>query len=105
MRLGHTGEKYLQDLAKQGLLKGAKTCKLEFCEHCIIGKKTNVKFGTAIHRTEGILDYIHTDIWRPIKMAPLKDMYYFISFIDNFSKCCWAYTMRYKREVLHLFVE
>ena len=30
MRLGHTGEKSLQTLAMQGLLKGAKTCKLDF---------------------------------------------------------------------------
>ena len=62
MRLGHAGEKYLQTLAKQGLLKGAKTCKLDFCEQCVLGKQKRVKFGTAIHNTEGILDYIHTDV-------------------------------------------
>ena len=38
MRLGHTGEKSLQTLAMQGLLKGAKTCKLDFCEQCVLGK-------------------------------------------------------------------
>ena len=62
MRLGHAGEKSMQALAKQGLLKGAKTCKLEFCEHCVLGKKSKVKFGTAIHRTKRILDYVHTDV-------------------------------------------
>ena len=60
MRLGHAGEKSLQTLARQGVLKGARTCKLEFCEHCIIGKKTKVKFGTTTHCTKGILDYVHT---------------------------------------------
>ena len=40
MRVGHTSDKNLQAPAKQGLLKGVKTCKLEFCEHCVIGKKT-----------------------------------------------------------------
>ena len=30
MRLGHAGEKSLQTLAMQGLLKGEKTCKLDF---------------------------------------------------------------------------
>jgi len=67
MRLGYAGEKSLQALAKQGLLKGARTCKLKFCEHCVIGKKTKVKFGTMTHCTEGILDYVHTDVWRPTK--------------------------------------
>ena len=39
MGLGHTGEKFLQALAKQALLKGTRTCKLEFCEHCVIEKE------------------------------------------------------------------
>ena len=51
MRLGHAGEKAMQTLVKKGLLKGAETCKLDLCEHCIIGKKTKVKFGTASHCT------------------------------------------------------
>ena len=62
MRLGHAGEKSLQTLTMQGLLKGAKTCKLNFCKQCVMGKQTRVKFGTTIHNTEGILDYIHTDV-------------------------------------------
>ena len=53
MRLEHTGEKSLQALTKQGLLKGARTCKLDFCEHCVIRKKTKVKFGTVTHCTDG----------------------------------------------------
>ena len=35
MRLGHAGEKSLQILAKQGLLKGIKTYKLDFCENYV----------------------------------------------------------------------
>ena len=38
MCLGHAGEKTLQTLVKQGLLKGAFFCKLKFCEHCVLGK-------------------------------------------------------------------
>ena len=48
MRLKYIGEKSLHALSKQDLLKGATTCKLKFCEHCVIGKKTKVKFYTAI---------------------------------------------------------
>jgi hypothetical protein len=40
MRLGHAGEKALQGLVKQGLLKGVKTRKHGFCEHCVLGKQT-----------------------------------------------------------------
>jgi len=62
IRLGHIGEKSLQALAKQKLLKDVRTCKLNFCKHCVIGKKTKVKFGIATYCTEGILDYAHTDV-------------------------------------------
>jgi len=73
MRLGHTGEKSRQVLAKQGLLKGAKACKLKFCEHCVLSNNTKVKFDTAIHRTKEILDYVHADIWGPSKNASLGE--------------------------------
>jgi len=86
MRLEHTGEKSLQALAKLGLLKGARTCKLEFWEHCVIGKKTKVKFCTTTHSTKGILDYVHTDVWRPIKTVSIGGNHYFVTFIDDYSK-------------------
>lgn len=47
-------------------LKDLKFCKLEFCEHCIVGKQTKVKFGNAIHYTKWILDYAHTIVWEYI---------------------------------------
>ena len=95
----------MQTLMKKGLLKGAETCKLDLCEHCIIGKKTKVKFGTASHCTEGILDYVHTDVWGPTKTASIGGNHYFVSFIDDYSRRCWVYTMRHKDEVLELFVK
>ena len=76
MRLGHAGGKSLKTLASQGLLKGLKHCVMDFCEHCVKGKHTRVKFGTAIHNTEGILDYVHSDVWGPSKTASLGGKHY-----------------------------
>jgi len=63
MRLGHTGDKSLQALTKKSLMKGANTCNLKFYKHCVIGMKTKMRFRTATHCTERILDYFHTDVW------------------------------------------
>ena len=104
MRLGHAGEKSLQMLAMQGLLKGAKTYKLDFCEKCVLGKQKRVKFGTAIHNTEGILDYIHTDVWGPTKTASLGGKHYFVTFVDDFSRRVWVYTLKSKDEVFETFL-
>ena len=105
MRLGHAGEKSLQILAKQGLLKGAKACKLDFCEHCVLGKQKRVKFGTAIHDTKGVLDYVHSDVWGASKTTSLGGKRYFVTFVDDFSRRVWVYTMKTKDEVLGVFLK
>jgi len=86
-------------------LKGAKTSGLELCEHCVIGKKMKVKLDTAIHRTERMLDYIHTDVWGPTMAASLGGNHYFASFIDDYSRRSWVYTMQHKNKVLDLSVK
>ena len=105
MRLGHAGEKSLQILAKQGLLKGIKTCKLDFCEHCVLGKQRRVRFGTAIHNTKGILDYVHSDVWGPTKTPSIGGRHYFVTFVDDFSRKVWVYTMKNKNDVLGVFLK
>ena len=86
MHLGHASGNALQSLVKQGLLKGGKTCKLDFCEHCVLGKQTRVKFDTAVHQTKGTLDYVHTDVWGPTKVASLGGKYYYVTFVDDYSR-------------------
>ncbi|KAH9699499.1 hypothetical protein KPL71_024377 [Citrus sinensis] len=105
VRLGHTGEKSLQTLMRHILLKGIKTCKLNFCEHCAVGKKTRVKFGTANHDTREILEYVHSDVWGPTKTASIGGSHYFVIFVDDFSRRVWVYTMRAKDKVLEIFVK
>ena len=83
----------MQGLAKQGLLKGAKTSKLEFCEYCILGKKTKVKFDTAIHCTKEIIDYMHTNVWGPSTNASLGEKHYFVFFVDDYSRQNWVYIL------------
>ena len=36
------------------------------CKYCIMGKQCRVRFKTATHKTKGILDYVHLDIWGPV---------------------------------------
>ena len=38
MQLGHMGEHGMMKLHKRKLLTGIKTCKLEFCKHCVLRK-------------------------------------------------------------------
>ena len=64
-----------------------------------------MKFDTAIHNTRGILDYVHSDVWRPTKTASLGGMHYFVTFVDDFSRRVWVYVMKNKDDVLEVFLE
>jgi hypothetical protein len=69
MQLGHMSERGMLELHKINLLKGVKTCKLDFYKLCVLGKQNRVQFKTATHKTEGILDYVNFDVWGPVKTA------------------------------------
>ena len=60
MRLGHIGEHGMMELHKRKLLKGIRTCKLEFYKYCVFWKQNKVQFKTATHKTKGIHDFVHT---------------------------------------------
>ncbi|GJU57695.1 retrovirus-related pol polyprotein from transposon TNT 1-94 [Tanacetum coccineum] len=105
MNLGHAGEKSLNLLIKQGLLKGLSSCKLDLYEHCINGKTTRVKFRTVIYKTQGILDYVHSDVWGPSKTRSLGGRHYYVTFVDDFSRRVWVYMLKTKDEVLGLFIK
>lgn len=61
-------ERGLLELHKRNLLKGIKSFKQDFCEHCVFGKPNRVSFKAALHRTKGTLDYVHSDVWGPSKV-------------------------------------
>ncbi|GJT56454.1 retrovirus-related pol polyprotein from transposon TNT 1-94 [Tanacetum coccineum] len=84
---------------------GLSSCKLDLCEHCINGKTTRVKFRTAIHKTQGILDYVHSDVWGPSKTRSLGGRHYYVTFVDDFSRRVWVYTLKTKDEVLGVFIK
>ena len=71
---------------KQGLLKGANSCKLEFCEHCV-------------------LDYVHSDVWGPTKITSLGGMHYFLTFVYDYSRKVWVYLIKNKNKVLNIFLK
>ncbi|KAL0545142.1 hypothetical protein IC582_020288 [Cucumis melo] len=104
-RLAHVSERGLQALSQQGLLGGVKNVELSFCEHCIMGKSTRVKFGKGKHTAKGILDYVHSDLWGHMKEASMGGLRYFISIIDDFSRKVWIYPLKQKDEAFGKFLE
>ena len=51
----------IEELNKRALLGFKLKINSEFCETCVMGKQTCVKFEIGQHITPAILDYIHFD--------------------------------------------
>nr|CAD40363.2 OSJNBa0093P23.9 [Oryza sativa Japonica Group] len=105
MRLGHMSEIGLAELSKRGLLDGQSIGKLKFCEHCIFGKHKRVKFNTSTHTTEGILDYVHSDLWGPARKTSFGGARYIMTIVDDYSRKVWPYFLKHKYQAFDVFKE
>jgi len=103
MRLGHMSQLGLAELSKRGLLKEYKNDEMKFCEHCVFGKHKRVKFNTAVHTTEGILDYVHADLWGPSRKHSLGGCRYMLTIIDDYSRRVFPYFLKHKYDAFDAF--
>ena len=88
----------LRELSKHGVIGSDKIETLRFCEKCVLGKSSIVKFSTGVHNSKGTLDYIHVDLWGPVQTTS-----YFLSLINDFSRMVWVYVLKNKEDVFKKF--
>lgn len=108
-RLGHLSEQPLREMAHKELVKGLqiqKSDELSFCEGCVEGKMNRKPFKPVgeIHSRRK-LQCIHSDVCGPMSTESIGGQKYFVTFIDDYSRCCSVYFMRHKSEVLEKFRE
>jgi len=71
---------------QKSALSGIKYCKLDLYKFCIMSMQHRVTFSTSQHKTNGLLDLIHTDVWGPSPVASIGVANYYVIFIDDFSR-------------------
>ncbi|GKC00170.1 retrovirus-related pol polyprotein from transposon TNT 1-94 [Tanacetum coccineum] len=104
-RLGHISEAGLQVLEKQGLFGKKSLGKLDFCVNYVLGKSHRVSFSVGRHTTQGVIDYVHSDLWGPSQVESLGGKRYFLSIVDDYSKRVSVYTLRFKHKEFGKFKE
>ena len=57
-----------------------------------------------MHKSKGIINYIHADLWGPAKTPTQGGNLYFLSFIDDYSRKFWIYLLINKLDALNKFV-
>jgi len=79
-------ERGFQVLYKKSALQDIKYYKLDLCKFCIMGRQRKVVFSISQHKTKGLLDLIHTDVWGPSPVVSIGDARYYVTFIADFSR-------------------
>jgi hypothetical protein len=103
-RIGHVSEKGMQILHKRNLLPDLKQIDLDFCEHCVYGKKKRVRFLRVKKENKSErLELVHTDVWGPAQVLSLGGSSYYVTFIDDATRKTWVYCIRKKYDVFDTF--
>ena len=91
-RLGHVSEHTIKDMAHKQLASGItlpKHTQLSFCEGCVIGKMSRKTFRSVGEiRSKKRLKLVHSDVCGPMPTESIGGNEYFVTFIDDFSRCC-----------------
>ena len=73
------------------------------CHACQYGKQNRRPFPKSSWRATHKLQLIHTDVSGPQRTKSLAGSRYYIAFIDDFSRMCWIFFLKFKSEVAGVF--
>jgi hypothetical protein len=74
------------------------------CRGCTLSKHVKATFPSSEHRSMGILDLIHSNVYVPMSLELIIESMYYVSFIDYFSCKTWIY-LKTKDKVFSRFQE
>ena len=77
------------------------------CKGCALGKNTRSPFHDSTRKTNNVLELIHLDLCGPMSVPSLGGFWYYILFIDDFSRKTSIYFFKCKQseEILKRFKE
>ena len=74
------------------------------CESYQLGKHTRVWFPKRLDpRTKSPFELVHTDVWGPSRSTSTLGFRYFVTFIDDYSRCTWLFLMKNRVELFYIF--
>ena len=74
------------------------------CESCQLGKHTRVSFPKRLNnQAKSPFELVHTDVWGPCRTASTLRFQYFVTFIDDYSRCTSLFLMKNQAELYSIF--
>jgi len=78
---------------------------LSNCNACQFGKQNRKSFPKSSWRASQKLQLIHTGVAGPQRTPSLQGSLYLILFIDDFTRMCWIFFLKFKHEVVGVFMK
>lgn len=69
------------------------------CDVCIIAKHHKFPFNKSTSLAKTCFEVVHIDLWGPYRTKRLNVASYFLTIIDDYSKCTWTYLLHNKGQV------
>ncbi|CEG43429.1 FOG: Transposon-encoded proteins with TYA, reverse transcriptase, integrase domains in various combinations [Plasmopara halstedii] len=106
-RLGHTHHENTKRVvdASDGIPGGLQRGRCQdLCGGCMLGTKTVMQFPKQTNRgTTRVLQLVHTDLMRPMKVTSTGGAKYVLLFTDDYSRYICAHFLKSKTEVTNRF--
>ncbi|PKA47383.1 Retrovirus-related Pol polyprotein from transposon TNT 1-94 [Apostasia shenzhenica] len=107
-RFGHLNVLGLKMLKDKNLVEGLPEIEVEqrICEPCVFGKHARNPFPQqGSWKAKQPLQLIHTDLCGKMSTESLGNCFYFLTFIDDYSRYTWVYFLKSKSESFKYFKE
>lgn len=83
----------------KNMVPGLQTLTSLSCESCQLGKHVRSSFPNEVNcQITSHFSVIHSDIWGPSRVSTCLGFKYFVTFIDEFSRCTWVFLMKDRSE-------
>jgi hypothetical protein len=103
MKLGHPNSQVLKQVLKQ-LSVSCSASDFDWCNACKLGKMHRLPFQRSSIKSKSALELAYTDIWGPSLILSTSSHRYYISFVEDYTRFTWLYSIQLKSEALPTFL-
>ena len=109
-RFGHLGMDNISKLINENIVEGMSSIEdgdvSDVCEACVMGKQHRVPYPKkSFNKATELFETVHSDVCGPMNVKSFGKSQYFVTFIDEHSRCTQVYFLKRKDEVLEKFME
>ena len=96
-RLGHPSHSKIQ-LLKQHVHNVNINKTASCCDICHFSKQKKLPFTASTHVSTHPFDLLHCDLWGPFATNTVDGFRFFLTIVDDFTRCTWVYLLKHKSE-------